>query len=281
MTKKTAYLMMTIIVAFSFSQRSFAQSDIEFDMQKFYGPSDDPTLANQNLNDAVTPLLDLFGFLSGGGLSNTAEVHSFLGFDAGIKFAAMRVGDDQLPFLPRLDEVDKKLENGPLGGENIIGLPILHVGVGLLANLEAVGRFFTYPMGNDQSVEGNVTLIGLGVKYGILQNIALPKVAIIATYHYLNMPKQFDFGNVNNFSGELIVSKGLPFVTFYASAGIDYTTLELQLPPPLPNPDPYNKTNFRGNVGLRLTLIPFTYINVDYNFGAVQGLCAGLGISVR
>ena len=124
-------------------------------------------------------------------------------------------------------------------------------------------------------------LIGLGAKYGILQNFALPKVAVVAAYHYLTLPDEFDFGSVNNISGALVVSKGFPFITVYGAVGVDYSTLAIDLPDPIEDPDPYSKTNFRGNVGLKLSPIPLVYINLDYNFGAVEGLTAGLGISIR
>ena len=275
MLKKNVVLLVALCAIIPFAQNTFAQGDLNLDMEQYYAP---PENAAQNLNDAVDPLLDMFGFLAGSGLYNTADVHGILGFDAGIKVAAMRVGDNQLPFMP---ELPKDLQNGPLGEENIIGLPMLHVGVGVLPNLELMGRFFTYPMGDPNSAEGNVTLIGVGAKYGLLQSILLPKIAVVGAYHYLTVPDEFDFGSVNSVSGALVVSKGFPIVTLYGSAGVDYTTLQINLPDPLPDPDAYTKTNFRGNVGLRMTIFPLVFLNVDYNFGAVQGLSAGLGLSIR
>jgi len=280
--KKMSVLVVVVSVMFVFAQSLLAQGDIEFKLDNYYGPdpqNDQPT-AQQNLEDAVAPLLDMFGFLAGGGLYNTADVHGIMGFDVGVKLTAMRVGDDQLPFFP---DLSTEYQYGPLSAENIIPLPMLHAGVGLFGNLEVMGRFFTYPMGSEGSAEGNVTLIGLGAKYGLLQNFALPKVAVVAAYHYLTMPDEFDFASVNSISGAVVVSKSFPIVSVYGGLGVDYTTLTVDFPDPLPDPDPnkFSKTNFRGNVGLRLTPIPFLFINVDYNFGAVEGLSAGAGISIR
>ena len=43
----------------------------------------------------------------------------------------------------------------------------------------------------------------------------------------------------------------------------------------------YSKQNFRGNIGLKFNPIPLFFINLDYNFGDVEGLSAGAGISIR
>jgi len=283
--KKMLVVLLAIFLCSVTAEFAYSQSDINFDMEQFWGPTKEPISemtpqeiekANNNLNDAVEPIIDLFGFMSGGGLYNTADMHGVLGFDAGVKLVAMRVGDDQLPFL---DGLQQDLQEGPLQGESVVPIPMLHASVGVLPNLEVMGRFITYPMGEEE--DGNVTLIGLGAKYGLLQNFALPKVAIVGAYHYLTVPESFDFGSINSLSGALVVSKAFPIITLYAGAGVDYTTLELDLPDPIPDPDPFNKTNFRGNVGFKLSPIPFVYLNVDYNFGAVEGVSAGLGISMR
>jgi len=275
MKKKTSILVLMLALSILFTQGLFAGDFDEFN--EYYKESTNPPkTASQNLADAVDPVLDMFGFLAGGGLYNTADVHGVAGFDVGIKLSAMQVNDDQLPFFP---ELSQDYQYGPLQGENVIPLPLLHAEVGLFGNFEAIGRVFTYPVGDD----GNVTLIGIGAKYGLLQNFALPKVAIVAAYHYLTVPKEYDFANVSSMSAAVVVSKGFPFISVYGGLGLDYTTLKLDFPEPIPDPDPntFNKTNFRGNVGLKLSPIPFLYINLDYNFGAVEGLTAGAGVSIR
>lgn len=286
MKKMLVVLIMLVLCSVS-TEFVYSQTDIEFDMEKFWGPKTEPISdmtpqeiekANSNLNDAVDPIIDLFGFITGGGLYNTADMHGVLGFDAGIKLVAMRVGDDQLPFL---DGLEQELQEGPLQGESVIPIPMLHASVGVLPRLELMGRFITYPMGDEESEDGNITLLGVGAKFGLLQTFGLPKVAVVGAYHYLSVPESFDFGSINAISGALVVSHSFAIASVYAGAGVDYTTLELDLPDPIPDPDPFNKTNFRGNVGLRFNPIPFMYLNIDYNFGAVEGLSAGLGISMR
>ena len=269
MKKKTSILVLMLFGCLVVTQGLFA-GDFDGNLAIYHQASENKT-ANQNLADAVDPVLDMFGFLAGGGLYNSGDIHGVAGFDVGIKLSAMQVNDDQLPFFP---DFDKDYQYGPLQGENVIPLPLLHAEVGLFGNFAAIGRVFTYPVGDD----GNVTLIGIGAKYGLLQNFALPKVAIVAAYHYLTVPEEYDFANVNSMSAAVVVSKGFPFVSVYGGLGLDYTTLKLDLPIP---ENSFSKTNFRGNVGLKLSPIPFLYINLDYNFGAVEGLTAGAGVSIR
>jgi len=236
--------------------------------------------AMQNLDEVIDPLLDLFGFYTGGGLYHSGKTHGLGGFDVGVRLITMMISEDQKPDLPFPSS--DAVNGGVFKGMELMALPLLQVSLGLPGNLEATGRFFTYPLGEDEK-EGNITLIGLGLKYGILQNTLLPRVSVVAAYHYLNVPEEFDFGSVNNISAALIVSKGFPFIDLYGGVGIDRTNLDvdLDLPPIGPIKDAFEKTNFRGNVGFKLKPFPLIFIHADYNFGSVQGFNAGLGLSFR
>lgn len=236
--------------------------------------------AVENLNEAIDPLLDLFGFYTGGGLYHSAKVHGLGGFDVGVRVITMMIAEDQKPDLPFPS--NEAAHGGVFKGKELIPLPLLQVSVGLPGSLEATGRFFTYPIGEDED-EGNITLIGLGLKYGLLQNMLLPKVAVVAAYHYLNVPEEFDFGSVNSISAALIVSKGFPFIDIYGGLGIDYNKLEVELDLPGLGPvvKKYEKNNFRGNLGIKVKPIPLLFIHADYNFGGVQGFNVGLGLSFR
>ncbi len=262
----------------------------DFDLKEMISPPPDivdaveaRSQAITNLDTAIAPLLDLFGFYTGGGLYHSAKTHSLGGFDVGIRVITMMVSEDQKPVLPYPNSEEfEPAQGGIFRDVELVALPLLQVSVGLPGNLEATGRFFTYPIGEGED-EGNITLIGLGVKYGLLQNILLPRVAIVATYHYLSVPEKFDFGSVNNISAALIVSKGFPIIDLYGGLGVDFTTLEidLEIPPLDPISEKYQKTNFRGNVGIKVKPIPLLFIHADYNFGGVQGFNVGLGLSFR
>lgn len=233
-----------------------------------------------NLDEAIEPLLDLFGFYTGGGLYHSADVHGLGGFDVGIRVVTMMISEDQKPDLPFPS--NEAAKGGVFKDIELMPLPLLQVSVGLPGSLEATGRFFTYPIGEDEK-EGNVTLIGFGAKYGLLQNMLFPKIAVVAAYHYLTVPEEFDFGSVSSISAALIVSKGFPFIDIYGGLGVDYNKLEVDLTLPGLGPivKKYEKSNFRGNLGIKVKPIPLLFIHVDYNFGSVQGFNAGLGVSFR
>lgn len=241
--------------------------------------------AQANLDELIDPLLDLFGFYSGGGLAHTADIHGLGGFDIGVRLVTMMVKDEQKPPIPwPQNPADPKYTQGIFEGMTLMPLPLLQASLGLPGNIEATGRFFTYPIGEGET-KGNITLIGLGVKYGLLQQMMLPKVAIVAAYHYLTVPSDFDFGNVSCISGGVIASYGIiPIVDIYGGIGIDYNKfqVDLQLPEPIGKVSKsFTKQNMRYNLGLKVSPIPLLYIHADYNFGPVQGFNVGLGVSFR
>ncbi|MBL7093440.1 hypothetical protein ISS22_05650 [candidate division KSB1 bacterium] len=241
------------------------------------------TQATTNLDEVIDPLLDLFGFYTGGGLYHTADIHGLGGFDIGVRLVTMVVKDDQKPDLPFPENTEYQYDGGIFRDVSFMPLPLLQASVGLPGNLEATGRFFTYPMGEGEK-QGNITLIGVGLKYGIIQNMLLPRVAITAAYHYLSVPDEFDFGKVSSFSGALLASKDFAFIEIYGGVGIDYNKLEvdLTLPDPIGNvTKDYTKQNMRYNLGLKIKPFPLLFIHADYNFGDVQGFNAGLGVSFR
>lgn len=275
---KSGYILLAMFLVVSWTSVAISQ---DLDIANMIQPNPaSKENAVANLDDAIEPLLDLFGFYTGGGLYNTADVHSLGGFDVGARVVTMMVSKDQKPDLPF--PKNTAAYGGVFKGMELMPLPLLQVSVGLPGNVEAMGRFFTYPLGEDEK-EGNVTLIGLGVKYGLLQNMLLPKVAITAAYHYLNVPKEFDFGSVSSLSAALIVSKGFPFFDVYGGIGVDNNKLEidLKLPGLGPITKKYEKSNFRGNLGIKIKPLPLLFVHADYNFGGVQGFNAGLGLSFR
>jgi hypothetical protein len=285
-----APILLVLFLMFCWNSSLFSQ-DVDLDLVDMVKPPASVTNPAQarseaisNLDDAIMPLLDLFGFYTGGGLYHSAGTHGLGGFDVGVRVVTMIVSNDQKPDLPfPQSPTFKPAQGGIFRDVTLMPLPLLQVSLGLPGDLEAIGRFFTYPIGEGQD-EGNITLIGLGVKYGLLQNILLPRVAVVASYHYLNVPSSFDFGSANNISAALVVSKSFAIIDFYGGVGYDYTTLKVKLQ--LPNPigdvnKEYNKSNFRGNVGFKISPFPLLFIHADYNFGGVKGFNAGLGLSFR
>ena len=256
-------------------------AQINMGLQEYYKAEYGKT-AEQNLEDNVTPLLRVFGCYSGGGLFHTAKTHGILGLDVGLRVITIRVGDDL-----KTDWAGSTGEKGgPLGEYDYIPIPMLHASVGLPMNLEATARVFSYPIGETSEGESsNFTIVGVGLKYGAIQNMLFPRVMIMASYHQLIVPEEFDFANVSTVSLDLVVSKGIPMLaTFYGGLGVDNSTMKVEFD--IPGGGKYEdefKTGamFRGVVGVKLDFIPFIYINADYNFGKNKGINLGLGLSFR
>lgn len=275
------YLVFTsIVLLFLFS--GIATAQIDAGLADYYA-GDTAELAQQNLDANVEPLRDLFGFYSGGGLYNTAKTHGTLGFDVGIRGIMMFVGDDM-----KSDWDGGALggeKGGPLGDYSVVPLPLLQASVGLGSGLDLIGRFFSYPIAENAAGDAeNITLIGAGIKYGLVQNMLMPRISVIAAYHKLIVPADYDFGDIGTASVDLVISKGIPFLaTIYGGFGIDHTTMnvEIEVDGTTIKPDPYTATNFRGVVGIKLDFIPFVFINADYNFGVHQGVSLGMGLSLR
>jgi hypothetical protein len=280
------FLVLFLIVCWSGSLigQDFDLAEMVLPPSNVTDPVQAKSQATSNLDDAIMPLLDLFGFYTGGGLYHSASTHGLGGFDVGVRLITMMVSKDQKPDLPFPQYSGfPPAQGGIFRDVELMPLPLLQVSLGLPGDLEAMGRFFTYPIGEGED-EGNITLIGLGVKYGLLQNILLPRVAVVASYHYLNVPESFDFGSANNISAALVVSKGFAIIDLYGGVGYDYTTLKvkLQLPSPIGDVNKeYNKSNFRGNLGFKIKPLPLLFVHADYNFGGVQGFNVGLGLSFR
>jgi hypothetical protein len=263
------FLFLSVLSDVSFSQ-------IKADLEDYYQASGGKT-AKENLDANVEPLLELFGFYTGGGMYNTAKTHSILGVDVGVKAIMMVISDDAKTDWAGAGGV----KGGPLGDYKAVPLPVFQAGVGLGSSLELMGRFFSAPIAESNGKKENITLLGVGLKYGVIQSMVLPRVSLIAAYHKLSVPVEYDFGDVSSISLDLVVSKGIPFLaTFYGGIGIDKSNMTVKIKQISESFD-YSASQFRGVVGVKFDFIPLAYANVDYNFGAHQGLTLGLGLSLR
>jgi len=182
---------------------------------------DDYNSPKDAVEDAIGAALKFFGSVVGGGMYHTAEMHKVGGVDVGLRGVVASVPSDfdDLPIFVDTDNV---------------GLAFLHGSIGLPANLELIGRFFYFPMGVDAQFSdfnefsdqlppenaldsrGGVTLIGGGLKYGLLQKPLLPKIMVMGTYHALFVPDEFDFGTVGTLSFKAVASYSIPLFTVFA-----------------------------------------------------------------
>lgn len=234
----------------------------------------------------VEAILKFFGSYVGSGMLQTGGLHSVGGADVGIKGVVTRVPGE--------------FEGLPVfaAGENF-GLAFLHGSVGLPGNFELFGRFFYFPLGDDitdvdkfidnagwadaSDSRGGVTLIGGGVKYGLLQLPVGPKVTVMGAYHALMVPDEFDFGTVSTFSLKGIVSQGLAIVTLFVGAGVDYTRLTINDDVPIQDfaGESFSESGLLYTVGAKASVFPLVSVSGALNFGEFNSFDLGLGVSFR
>lgn len=272
---KKGFLAIAFVVMLTFCTGTTLQAQyFQFDNSELYQTP-------KSIEDAVGASLKMFGAIVGGGLFHTADLHSVGGLDVGLRGAIASVPDefDDVPVFIDADNV---------------GLAFLHGSLGLPGNLELIGRFFYFPMGTDGSLplsppeavdsRGGVTLIGGGLKYGILQAPLLPKVMIMGTYHVLMVPKEFDFGTVGTLSFKAVASYSIPLFTAFIGGGIDISRLTLDDDLPL-FPDlggeSFNENSTSATFGLTVSPLPLVNVNASYTIGEFNTLAVGVGIGLR
>ncbi|MFQ5824627.1 MAG: DUF6588 family protein [bacterium] len=230
----------------------------------------------ETIRSEVNAILKFFGSIVGGGLFHTADLHSVGGIDVGLRGVVANVPENfkDLPVFSK---------------ENMVGLAFLHGSFGLPGNFELLGRFFYFPLGSSVDMNasppratdsrGGVTLIGGGIKYGLLQLPALPKIMVMGTYHALFVPEEFDFGTVSTISFNGVASYSLPIITVYAGGGIDITTLKLN--EDFLNGGRFNERMPHLTLGAQIQPLPLIHVNGSYNFSEFASFDLGIGISFR
>jgi len=230
----------------------------------------------------VKAILGFFGSLVGSGLYHTADLHKVGGFDVGIRGVVTSVPDD-IGILPAFIDEDR------------VGLAFLHASLGLPGNFELLGRFFYLPLGSNRDLNvspqrasdsrGGLTLIGGGLKYGLLQLPGIPKITIIGAYHALMTPDEFDFGTVSTFSFKGVISHSVPLLTLYVGAGIDITSLKVNdnLPISIPEVEGqrFTENDVQYTVGAKVQVLPFVFANGSVNFGDFNSFDLGLALGLR
>ena len=161
-------------------------------------------------------------------------------------------------------------DNIILPANTLIGLPYAQVEVGLPMDFTVVARGMTLPIDGT-----SIVLVGGGIKYKLLNDsLALPGIAVLATYSTLTGVPSFDASTI---SLNLSISKGfspLPLTVFVyggmditnvSSKVLGFTTLK------------GTATTYRVNAGARFSPLPLLYIyadtglfavNTNYNIGA-------------
>lgn len=281
MLKRSVMLMALLFTVLVMASRVSAQV-YKFDQSA--QALQDGAITQNEFDDQVESVLQLFSSLAGAGFVNTAALHSLGGVDIGLRSIFVVIPDefkDVIPATPSRVNIRDPFEN-----TDTVPLPFLNASVGLPANFEVLGRLFYFPLGDDPT-DGAVTFLGGALKYGLVNgSLTMPDITVLVGYQTFIVPDEYDFGTVRTFSFKGYVSKGLGFVTLYAGGGLDRTSLELKkenIPFPLP-PDfktDYDGTHAHGTVGLTIKPIPFLRVNADYNFGGFPNFTIGANLSVR
>ncbi|MFQ6115372.1 MAG: DUF6588 family protein [bacterium] len=233
-------------------------------------------LDDQAIEQEVDAILKFFGSLVGGGLYHTADLHSVGGIDVGLRGIVANIPED-VKSLSAFSE------------EDLVGLAFLHGSFGLPGNFELFGRFFYFPIGSDADLNasppraadsrGGVTLIGGGLKYGVLQLPGLPKVMVMGTYHAVLVPDEFDFGTVSTVSFNGVASYSVPIFTLYAGGGIDISSLRLN--DEFLNGDRITESEPHLTLGAQIKPFPLVHANASYNVSEFNSFDLGIGISFR
>jgi len=252
-----------LICALGFSE-SRAQN---FDLSPF----------QDQLNTAVKPILGFFGSVAGGGFVNTAKLHNFGGFDVGARVVVSIIPDEFSSLTGDIPEQNISL--GPFQDENALGFPFLTASMGLFGNFEAMARYFYFPLG-DEPTRGGVTLVGGGLKYGLLQIPMGPKIVAVGSYQLLMVPDEFDFGTVKVASLKAFASQDLLLFTLYGGVGVDKTFLEVQIAE-YNLAQSFEDTITHATVGLSATVFPLIRVNAEYNFGDFKSVTVGASFGIR
>ena len=229
---------------------------------------------SQDLEETISAAVKFFGSTMGAGLYHSADVHGPLGLCLGVNGAIVTV-PDEFKVLPVIDT-------------DQITLGYVHANLGIGGNLELTGRMLLlFDLSGNLSVPtsgaatGTGSLFSVGVKYGLIQLPAVPKLALQVSGHIVTLPSEFDFGTVRGASVKLIASHSFAILGVYVGVGIDYSEAKVDDTIPVIGGQKFNETGFLYNVGIQANVLPFITVNAGANFGEYNSFDLGADISIR
>lgn len=232
------------------------------------------------------PLSTALGTGLGTALYHRGYTKTLPRFDAGISAAYIQIPDDSRSFNSSISNQDEPTffgsKEGLISGidQNSFLLPMLHVNLGLFANLEATARFAVLDVDN----LGKITLYGAGLKYGLSEliplNILPIDFSVQAAYHKFSIGEILDAGT---FSMNLQASLSVPILPLdiYTGIGFDNSTmivktdaLDMQ---GIGDVTIDGENKLRYNLGVSFTFLLLN-VHADYNIGYYNSLGAGVMI---
>lgn len=272
-----------------------------------------------NANGYIHPAVNAFGVDMNTGLFRTAKTHKLLGFEIGIKVMMAFVPDKDTKFTTVPLNIADPLNPGQLitypstetatvfggkdegatvagppdfefpGGIGVKVLPIVvpQASVGLPLSTDLMIRYI--PKTEVSKEVGKVGLFGFGLKHNLGQYFPAPlPIGLSAMFSY----QKFDLGEIISAkatSFNLLISKGIPFITFYSGIGVEKSSMTISYTVDNPNLpvngqkiefDQNGDNNFRLTVGASIKMFLFN-VNADYNIGKYNAASLGASFSFR
>jgi len=238
----------------------------------------------------MQPLSTALGTSLGSAVYHRGYAKGFPRFDAGLSAALIQIPDDAKSFgstIPGLSgDVptffgSKNPQAGAIAGieQDYFMMPMLHVNLGLFANLEATARFAKASITD----VGDISLYGGGLKYELSDLIPIPMFPIDfgvqALYHKFTIG---EFLNAGTFSMNLQASGSIPVLPLDIYGGVGFDNSSMTIDPDKlvagSNLDEITidgENSVRFNVGVSLTLLILN-IHADYNIGKYNTIGGGL-----
>ena len=241
------------------------------------------------LDEYLEPFVTAFGTCMGGAMYHRASVKKFPRFDAGISFVILPVPDRgkkcTAPDGSEVPSVFGSSNDDPLSptrgtGISTFSVPQLHLNIGFFTNFELTVKYLGFTI--DEF--GEITLLGLGVKYGLSDLIPLSAFPLdLSTQVMLHSFRLDDWIDAGTFGMNLQISKSFPLfpLGFYGGIGFENSSMEIKSEKILDTG--IGDLSVEGENNLRLTFglsYSFMILNVhaDYNIGIYNSI--GLGAMI-
>ncbi len=227
-------------------------------------------LAEAELAEQATPVVEAFHSLINQGLYHNAAAHGLPGFDIGFKALLVQIPDDKQTGLLETTELSTLL------------MPVVQGSIGLINGFQVTGRFFTLDIGD----VGKMTLFGGGARFELNEIVDIPLLAPrVSLQYFFNHFAMGDVATSSSSSYDLIVSKKLFVIEPYA--GIGYSTTKMgfeysieDIQPVVDVSSEIETSSTRMALGFNWIPFPLLRMNAEYSLlSGYQQASMGLIIS--
>jgi hypothetical protein len=267
------------------SAQDFTENNLENNVRLILS---DPTKDVDYLKGYTRSLTTSFGVIMGGALFHRADLKRFPRLDIGLSAAYIKLPSKAKTFawsgtrVPTFFGTDDP-PAGAIRGTNIseYWIPQLQLNLGLFKDFELMFR------GNPSYVIdeiGEITLFGVGIKYGLSDLISLPdfdlSLSAQASYHVLRVSNWL---NTGTFGMNVQASKDLPFLPLGLYTGVGYEATSMTMSTDEISgvgENAVGDVKLNGENGLRILLgisihVYYLTFNIDYNISEYDSF--GLG----